>query len=414
MEQAEQKYPLVTKKWFLILFGGLLGMGILFFTMGYAETYRFFGVPVSKFIFLDMQLITGSAESIEDGFDPLVQNLRDPGQRIFNYPKIWFAFLRLGFGNGALMFFGISAIALFFIALFLFPKTDDNLTLIVLFLVTFSSASLLGYERANVDLLFFAGIVFALLLRGRFQAISMLIMMGSISFKIFPVFALGLYWDKKEPKSMLPVMLLSIASLVYFAFILNDMRTMFETTQKGSDISYGLSVAAYHLKETGQIDKINNLILYSLAAILSATVVIAGLLGRENLAELKNYHLQAFWAGAGIYAGTFWLGNNWDYRLIFLILVIPAMVGFSRYSKGIGRYIGWITVLAIIISCWGYGVRLRLSNIHEIREILYWIDECFNWIVYLGLVYFFMASIPKWLIPQKISHYLRQGFIPPK
>jgi hypothetical protein len=408
MVQEEQGSFYISKKWFFALLIGLFGMATLFIIFGYEETYWFFGVPVSKHLFLDMQLITGSAESIEKGFDPILENIMDPGQRNFNYPKIWFLLLNLGLGRGALLYFGIGAIAVFFMALFLFPKTDDNLTLALIFLIAFSSAGLLAYERANVDLLFFFTVVLALLLQDKQQPVSMLVMIASILFKVFPVFALGLYWDKREAKSMLPVAALSIASLIYFGFIFSDMMTIFSVTQKGADISYGLRVAAYHLRDTGQIDEINNLALYLLVAILSAIVVTAGLLGRENLAELKNYHLRAFWAGAGIYAGTFWLGNNWDYRLIFLILVIPAMVGFSRYSKGVGRYLGWITVLAIIISCWGYGVRLRLMNIHEIREILYWIDECSNWIVYLGLVYFFMASIPDWLIPQKISHYLRQ------
>jgi len=400
MVQGKQGSFFISKKWFFALLIGLLSMAALFILFGYEETYRFFGVPVSKHLFLDMQLITGSAESIENGFDPILENRMDPGLRHFNYPKVWFLLLNLGLGRGVLLYFGIGAIALFFMALLLFPKTDDRLTLTLIFLVTFSSAGLLAYERANVDLLFFFSVVLALLLQDKYRPVSMLVMMASILFKIFPVFALGLYWDKRDAKSMLPVAALSIASLTYFGFIFSDMRTIFELTQKGSDISYGLQVAAYHLKATGQTDEINGFALYLLITLLSIIPIAAGLLRRENLDKIEIYHLRSFWAGAGIYIGTFWLGNNWDYRLIFLILVIPALVGFFRYSNGIGSYIGWITISAILVSCWGYGIRLRLNDIIQIQEVLFWIDEISNWMVYLGLVYFFMASLPDWLIPQ--------------
>jgi hypothetical protein len=50
-----------------------------------------------------------------------------------------------------------------------------------------------------------------------------------------------------------------------------------------------------------------------------------------------------FIGGATLYAGTFVLGNNWDYRLIFLILCVP-------YVALMPRTLRYAVMAALLIS----------------------------------------------------------------
>src|SRR5690349_24414544 len=69
---------------------------VLFKEIGYRETWELWKVPTAKDIFLDFQLIPGSAESFRNGFEPTLSNPFDPAQRIFNYPAFWRLFFYTG------------------------------------------------------------------------------------------------------------------------------------------------------------------------------------------------------------------------------------------------------------------------------------------------------------------------------
>ena len=89
------------RTWVATLAVGIAIIGLCMYFYGYVNTWVLWNIPVHMPPFLDIQLITGTAESLEKGFDPTVSNPYDPGQRIFNYPKIWYIFLNLGLGRRA-------------------------------------------------------------------------------------------------------------------------------------------------------------------------------------------------------------------------------------------------------------------------------------------------------------------------
>ncbi len=398
--KAFQSRDWINKKWGAILVLGLLVLGTFFLLFGYQNAYQLLGVPVFQQTFLDLQLITGSADSLEDGFDPGVANPGDPRQRIFNYPKIWYAFLRLGLGKGATLPLGIASLGLFFCSLALFPHSGDRFTLTLLTLVTFSSALMLAYERANVDLLFFSAMVIALLMVERFPLGSLAVMILSILFKIFPVFACGLYLDKQKSQSIWKVLLLIGLTLLYFSLTWEDMRHIFATTERGTDTSYGLQVAVdFLLKKQGLDFPALKQLAYGLAALLGLTALWGGCKSRSGLATVETEELRAFWAGAGIYLGTFWLGNNWDYRLMFLILTLPALAVFVRRNLGPVKGIAHLTLGALLLSVWYLFIQRWFGQTTSAYNFFYWLDELANWTLYFGLAWLFSSGLPAWLWP---------------
>jgi len=100
--------------------------------------------------------------------------------------------------------------------------------------------------------------------------------------------------------------------------------------------------------------------------------------------------------GASIYVGTFLLGNNWDYRLAFLILVMPQIL---QWAKQTDRNYGFAarTVLALVlIACWHFVVWFAPS-LQNIKEILFIADEIVNWMLLAGFSYLLSVSLPDWV-----------------
>jgi hypothetical protein len=103
--------------------------------------------------------------------------------------------------------------------------------------------------------------------------------------------------------------------------------------------------------------------------------------------------------GASIYIGTFLLGNNWGYRLAFLILVMPQIL---RWPKNTDKSYIFTTrgVLAlVIISCWHFVVWFAPSLV-GVKEYVFVIDEIANWMLVVGLTYLLSISMPDWVKEQ--------------
>jgi hypothetical protein len=103
--------------------------------------------------------------------------------------------------------------------------------------------------------------------------------------------------------------------------------------------------------------------------------------------------------GASIYIGTFMLGNNWDYRLAFLIFVIPQLAEWFRTPSKSHRYAAIAAMIAVVLSCWHFVFLIDppfLPFKNELDRIVVF-DEMINWSLVPLLAYLFAASFPAWL-----------------
>jgi hypothetical protein len=104
--------------------------------------------------FADLRVIQGAVISVEKGLDPRVSNLGDHWARPFDYPMLWVSIGKaLNFTNETRFIFICSAMVFCFIGIcafliFRFPSFGLLASMV-------STATLLGIERGNTDLLIF-------------------------------------------------------------------------------------------------------------------------------------------------------------------------------------------------------------------------------------------------------------------
>lgn len=395
------------KLYFGLLCLGLAVLGLSFYFYGYENTWRLWNIPLLQPPFLDFLLIPGSAESIRAGYNPAVQNPFDPQGRIFNYPQIWYLILRSPIDSTWTVPLSLSLIILFFISAAIFPGKLDRFAVWMLLLILFSSALMLGVERANVDLIFFSCLTLALILSESAPLGSFGFLMLSVLFKVYPIFGVG-YFLKFEKKRALKYIFSAIAlTSLYFVVTYQDMLHVFSTTMKGDDLSYGWGVLPLFFE-----NRLENLypgvrlvFLLGMLGILFRAAALA-ISRRRAAAEISGdlRNLSAFWLGAGIYTGTFMLGNNWDYRLMFLLFTVPQLAEWAQQGNSYLGRTARIALMTLVVSCW-YSVILGSLSVFTVygHMLAYLVDEFSNWTLFSCLVFLFVYSLPDWVFKDYIG-----------
>ena len=88
--------------------------------------------------------------------------------------------------------------------------------------------------------------------------------------------------------------------------------------------------------------------------------------------------------GALIYLGTFAVANNFDYRLVFLLLTLPQLVEWARMPAHRLSSLASATLVAIIVLLWVGSLSQRLDL---------W-DELASWAVAGLLAAVVAATVP--------------------
>ena len=392
--------------WLLVL--------ILLRTLGYHETWGIWKVPSWLPPFLDFRLIPGSAESFAHGYEPSVENPYDPTERYFNYPAFWRLFFYTGITQADTVWISVTMIVLFFMSVFLFPEKLSIRGAIAMLLVLFSPASMLLYERGNVDLIVFVLCVLAVLAAGRSTKLTAFLILFGAVVKMFPLFGITVLWKEPKNRFLLILTVCTVAFGIYLAATWDSVAGAWNLTMRGDGLSYGTNVFVTRYEEaiSGSLTQwftphqTDLLLSYGpLAAGLGLFLLVAGVVrmyASETPPTASNRNLAAFRVGASIYVGTFLLGNNFDYRLAFLVLVVPQLVEWARDANRLFRRLAWLTIILVYLSCWHlWIVEIPLEMVFgsAADSLKFWIilDEAFNWLLFTGLGYLLFASAPAWV-----------------
>lgn len=379
-------------------------IGVLFLTRGYEQTWSMWGFQTQSPYFQDFRLLPAMVQSLHTGFDPRLQNPSDPLQRVFNYPSIWYLLAFTGLSQADSLWAGIALLCVFFLGFFLFPGKLRLIDVVLLLLVGFSPAAMLLYERANVDLLMFFLCALAIAFV-QFSTLAAAIAVGLAALlKLFPFFGVGILISRKRPGALVILGAVSILFAAYLAFSWNDLRSAWDLTMRGRVSSYGVQVFVMHFapqvkrsfKAIGllpaAISGVASALSYVVAAIISVPCAWLGLRSSPRLESSSPRNLDAFWLSAGIYVGTFLLGNNWDYRLVFLAFTVPQLAEWMTALTGVRRRIVWITMGLVLLTCWY--LFYSQGAVGPMVDILFVIDEAANWALYALMVYLLAAAFP--------------------
>jgi hypothetical protein len=367
----------------LIVTGVIAACAFLGLSKDYRSIWTIWRIPLMELNFADLRNLTGGAESLAADYDPLYRNPGDPWGRRMNQPRlVQYIISGLKLDQSHTDFIGILFISLFLLGVFISFKAINIMTALLLAVVIFSPAVMLGVERGNHDLFIFFLVSLALS-TSNFAIISMSILLFASFIKFYPVFALPYFLKYDRRRFWLMFLSFVGAFVLYLDINWPDLAQIFRTTQKGS------GVLAYGSRSYFSIGLLPSFI--PLATIMAGCLMLhVYKINSKGVSQDDVNYIDAFRVGAGIYVGTFFLGNNWAYRLMFLIFTIPQLVSWKDDPER--RFISVLTLTGIIVSCWTIWFRGLIP-----RPVLSGIDEVFNWLIFSTLFYFLISTMPSWL-----------------
>jgi hypothetical protein len=365
--------------------------------------YIFTGITLLPWVmdppFGDLISITAGTDCIRAGYDPYTYSGFDPWQRFFNYPKIWltiFNFINLN--REATNYMGIILAGLYAIAtIFLF-----NLKKLVHFLfvglIILSPPVFLLLERGNSDIIIYLLVVGSIYyLRrsafinetARLHLIYLVILFAAI-LKLYPVFLLPIIlFERASVRNQLVIgIYYSVILITYFLINYNDFLMISKNTPRPEDaLSFGKNVGLNHFLSSGNLALVSN----SVFALLFAGAFYYCSRFKDQLnkiipvSENDKSRIYLFLAGAFLYAGTFFIGNNYDYRLVFVVFMIPFLIDIFDHS---GKNTLTITMTSFFIVLL-YGAFIHhFIKAFEIFKILASWGLCF--MVFLLTIHIFL------------------------
>jgi hypothetical protein len=368
-----------------------------FYFYGYEATWHLWNIPTLMPAFADLRLLPGSAESYRAGFNPIYDNPGDPLGRHFNYPFAWYFIFYTGMKPDDTIWIGVLLAFGYVFCAWIFSRRIGLPSACLIAIVLFSPASILAVERGNVDLFIFILCTLVLLFLETHTWLATVILMTASFLKLFPIFGLAIFLRENYSRFWAISLSALVIFLVYAGLTYPNISASFAYTEKGAELSYGVNVVPLYLEQLLHSKQLFDVLtpLFSFAGLgLSLFISYLGS-SSDPLPVNESSHLSAFRLGAMIYVGTFFIGNNWDYRLIFLLFAIPQLVEWAAESPA--RNSARWTVGFLVIACW-YLIYLDIFDILPIgRYFAYFVDQIAKWGLLAGLCYFFLASAPEWL-----------------
>jgi hypothetical protein len=333
-----------------------LFVGALWLQDGY---WPRFGVPGARGLdFIDLRYWTTAWECVRDGVEIDPANPCDDQKRLIDHPRIWLAPHVLGLGEGSTVVLGLAVAAVFLVCVFAVIGRFSPWDAFVYAAVLCSPSVLLGIERANTDVIVFSVVAAGLLLLRSRRPVAAASAHGFLllaSFlKLYPVLAWGVLLRRPLRTAIVGAASLAVAFAAYVSAIGEHLRTIRSVLPRELRFSYGASVLA-ESSGAGFLEGVaGQLLVVAVGLVVAAGLALLFLrrARREPARDQRAVHdLDAFWAGASVYAGSFALTYNFNYRLIFLILTVPQLLRWSRERAPLIPYAP-VALSLLLLALW--------------------------------------------------------------
>jgi hypothetical protein len=345
--------------------------------------------------FADLRVITAGAESWREGHDPLYHNPNDPWQRQMNYPRVWQVLGPLGIDQRATNLLGVALLLTFLSSLFVWSGPLSFGAATMLFLGTLAPATVMAIERGNIDLLMFVLCAFALRWIGRPWLSGGLIFVAT-ALKLFPVLAFVSLGLRNHRRLWVLALVFGALTALYLIITYADLAQIRFTTPRSHVHSYGVMVAERLALAQGILPgpEVHHWLIRGLWFTSAALLVLPFVVDRYAAPQLSTgRYIDGFRLGAVIYLGTFLLGTNWDYRLMFLLFCLPQLWEWSREGDGWGNTVATTALVLALASLWSFKFEGWEREFFETHRWLWW-DEIANWGVFGTLSLLLIVSAP--------------------
>ena len=371
--------------------------------VGGVDLWRVLGVPSGPILFVDTHNLTAAAECAQHGVDPFLDNPCDVDDRVWNYSRLWLVVAWLGVDDSWRIPLGVGHVLAFLAMVWLLV---GRLTLgqgIVLAVLLVSPAFMFAMEHGQADLLMFVVVAASAVLWRRpawgWLAGPLLVALAG-ALKLFPIVALGAYGLARHGRALVVTLLAGLGFLAYTLATLEDTRLIAERAPQGQVHSYGARILvgrAVHLI-LGEGAGPGGVARQILAALTVVAVLgfVAWWASRVRQRRVSNgeqpvsWRLHAFHLGALVYVGSFLAANNWDYRLIFLALLLPQLFVWIGDRASPLRALAGLGLVAVVAQSY-LGATLAYPTLH--RDSVDW------------------GNVPTWMLADEVVSWTLAGLL---
>jgi hypothetical protein len=318
----------------------------------------------------------------------------------FVYPQIWLLlskYINLFYGT---IFYLFSVFLYFIISIITFK--DINKKYIYHFLFFFSPASVLLIIRANNDIIIFilTYLLIILLKNDKFKIISFLLFIFSYLLKIYSVFLILIFFLKKKDFNVKNYFLFLIFIVISYFFI-NEILGINKIYNKSKLVAAYSSGLIFDLFNYLNFKIKINTELFSRISLLMIIALSFSRLNKINYNISKENYL-LFISGAIILTTSFFLSRTFDYKLIFILLIVPAIYEIKKKENS---YLINIIILCIFLVMWFEAIIFYYAKYinYDANKIIYLenknvkliilgfitgIKNFFQWIINIFLIFF--------------------------
>lgn len=310
--------------------------------------------------FADTVAILAAGEAQRAGLDVYQPNPFDPLGRPHVYGPAWLAIAGLGLMTedawwlGALLALTTVGVALWLLA----PRNlADALGVCLLIL---SPPVLLGLERGNNDLVVFLLLALAAVCLARpstlggFAGTGVLVLAGVLKF--YPLAALATVLARRERVVRLVWIVagaLALFGALWWVQRVEFFRVLAITPRPDSIYAYGIRILSVAWAHEGEGR------LWFVAGVALGGLGAAAALWRGRAAIARSIPDEGLLAAAAVAGGTSWLfcflaNNNYSYRAILWLLVVPAWLALARSAEAAPRALGRGLCRLLLVALWAF------------------------------------------------------------
>ena len=365
--------------------------------VGWDPTWRALGVTPLQPPFFDMHVINDYAACAWRGVDAYAPRACNVDS--FNIPPtwLWLGLLGVDGSDSAWLTVAITSAALITMVLLFQGRSWPHGVVALAALI--SPSVMMGVERGNLDLLILAMVGSAALVyeEGRVArtcaAISLLWL--GVVLKLFPMFCAALA-ARFSRQTLIFAGATAALSLIYLASTMNYILLIRRNVPTTFVLSYGykaIFLGLDHIRSEAGLSPMGLADTW-LPALTATAVLLCAAFGA--LVSLRNRHRfcsvdksaagTAFLFGAGIYCGTYLLGTNFIYRLMFLLLCLPQLQDWL-----IQRNTGRPSYAELGLFATVLGV-LWLNGNADGHSMFLLLPQLFDWGLFFGLATVLMSN----------------------
>jgi hypothetical protein len=319
---------------------GIVGAAIALLALGrvvgWDPTWRAFGVTPLQPPFFDMHVINDYAACTWKGVDAYTPHACNVDN--FNIPPTWLWLGFLGVDGSDSSWLSATVIAATVIVMVLLLQGRSWYHGVTALGAMISPSVMMGVERGNLDLLILALVGSAALIyqarrTGRACGALGLLCIG-VALKLFPIFCVSLA-ARFSRQTFIFACALTASSLIYLDLTVKYVLLIRRNVPTTAILSYGYKTiflgvdqirGEAGLSPIGLADTWVPAVTAAMVLICAATVALNSFRNRREFCSVDiSAAGTAFLFGAGIYCGTYLLGTNFIYRLMFLLLCLPQL-----------------------------------------------------------------------------------------